>query len=248
MSNGTQALDRAAELLSIVVRSPHAVPYSTLVEQTDLPRSTTSRLLQGLERNGLLERDSQGAFRGGALFAHYAAHYDRVELMVAAAQPVLEQIADKTGESVNLAVVRGQAVVHVAQIDSTFMIGAMNWMGLDVPPHASALGKVMYAYDLLLRPTKAMEALTTLTITDPVKFVQHLERIRVDGYAVTRGELEDGLDAVAVPVRSADGPIIAALGVSGPSFRIGDQLDDFAALMADQSERLTELLSGAKHI
>ena len=125
MSNGTQSLDRAAELLSLVVRAEEPISYTAIVGQTGLARSTASRLLQGLERNGLLERDRDGAFRGGALFAHYASRFDRVEALVAASQPNLDRLAEATGETVNLAVSRGDTVVQVAQIDTTFMIGAM---------------------------------------------------------------------------------------------------------------------------
>ena len=166
MSNGTQSLDRAAELLSLVVRAEEPISYTTIVGQTGLARSTASRLLQGLERNGLLERDRDGAFRGGALFAHYASKFDRVEALVAASQPNLDRLAEATGETVNLAVSRGDTVVQVAQIDSTFMIGALNWVGIDVPPHCSSLGKVMYAFGALPLPKGELERRTPATITD----------------------------------------------------------------------------------
>ncbi|MDQ3156655.1 MAG: IclR family transcriptional regulator [Actinomycetota bacterium] len=243
MSNGTQSLDRAAELLSLVVRSEGPVTYSSIVDQTGFARSTTSRLLQGLERNGLLERDRDGAFRGGALFAHYATRFDRVEALVGAAQPSLERLAEETGETVNLAVARGDTVVQVAQIDSTYMLGAMNWVGLDVPPHCSALGKVMYAYGSLPLPKGPLERLTPNTITEPDAFAEELQLVRSQGFAITQGELEEGLDGLAAPVLGADGQILAALGVSGPAFRIEDSLDTLGKLLTVESERLTKLLN-----
>lgn len=243
MSNGTQSLDRAAELLSLIVRAEEPVTYTTIVDQTGLARSTASRLLQGLERNGLLERDRDGAFRGGALFAHYATRFDRVEALVAAAQPSLERLAEETGETVNLAVARGDTVVQVAQIDSTYMLGAMNWVGLDVPPHSSALGKVMYAFGSLPLPKGPLERLTPNTITEPTTFENELRDIRSQGFAITRGELEEGLDGLAAPVLGADGQVLAALGVSGPAFRIEDSLDIIGKLLIVESERLTKLLA-----
>ncbi len=243
MSSGTQSLDRAAELLSLIVRSEGPVTYTKIVDQTGFARSTTSRLLQGLERNGLLERDRDGAFRGGALFAHYATRFDRVEAIVAAANPSLERLADETGETVNLAVARGDTVVQVAQIDSTYMLGAMNWVGLDVPPHTSALGKVMYAFGSLPLPKGSLEKLTSNTITEPATFASELEVVRKRGYAITRGELEEGLDGVAAPVFGADGQIIAALGVSGPAFRIEESLTKFGEMLMAESGRLTKLMA-----
>jgi IclR family acetate operon transcriptional repressor len=242
MSNGTQSLDRAAELLSLIVRAEEPVTYTTIVEQTGFARSTTSRLLQGLERNGLVERDRDGAFRGGALFAHYAARFDRVEALVAAAQPSLERLAEETGETVNLAVARGDAVVQVAQIDSTYMLGAMNWVGLDVPSHCSALGKVMYAFGSLPLPKGPLEQITLTTITDRDAFVDELRLVRDQGFAITRSELEEGLDGLAAPVFGVDGQVVAALGVSGPAFRIDDSLETLGKLLVVESERLTKLL------
>jgi DNA-binding IclR family transcriptional regulator len=243
MSNGTQSLDRAAELLSLVVRAEEPISYTTIVGQTGLARSTASRLLQGLERNGLLERDRDGAFRGGALFAHYASKYDRTEALVAAAQPSLDRLAEATGETVNLAVCRGDSVVQVAQIDSTFMIGASNWVGIDVPPHCSALGKAMYAFGALPLPKRELERRTDKTITDPGEFKTELEVVRERGFAITRGELEEGLDGIAAPVMGVDGHVLAALGVSGPAFRIEDSLHSIGDLLVTESEQLTRLLA-----
>lgn len=243
MSHGTQSLDRAAELLSLVVRAEEPISYSVLVDRTGLARSTASRLLHGLERNGLLERDSEGAFRGGALFAHYATRFDRVESLLAVAQPSLDRLAEATNETVNLAVTRGDTVVQVAQIDSSYMIGAMNWVGVDVPPHCSALGKVMYASGVLALPRQVLERRTAHTITDRRAFERELADVRTRGFAVTRGELEDGLDGVATAVRGTDGQVHAALGVSGPAFRIDDSLTGIGELLLAESARLTAHLA-----
>lgn len=243
MSNGTQSLDRAAELLSLVVRAEESITYTSIVDQTGLARSTASRLLQSLERNGLLERDRDGAFRGGALFEHYARRFDRVEALVASAQPTLDRIADATGETVNLAVARGDAVVQVAQVDSTFMLGAMNWVGIDVPPHCSSLGKVLHAYGALPVPKGGLQRMSPATITDPVTYREELETVRGKGFAITRGELEEGLDGVAVPVRGGDGHVVAALGVSGPAFRLEDSHKNIGDLLVAETERLTSLLA-----
>jgi IclR family transcriptional regulator, acetate operon repressor len=243
MSNGTQSLDRAAELLSLVVRAEEPITYTAIVDQTGLARSTASRLLQSLERNGLLERDQDGAFRGGALFAHYARRFDRVESLVATAQPTLDRIANATGETVNLAVARGDTVVQVAQVDSTYMLGAMNWVGIDVPPHTSSLGKVMHAFGALTVPKGDLARITPATITDPEAYADELEGVRSTGFAITRGELEPGLDGVAAPVRGEDGRVVAALGVSGPAFRLEDSHKSIGDLLVAESERLSGLLA-----
>ncbi|UPK76049.1 IclR family transcriptional regulator [Nocardioidaceae bacterium SCSIO 66511] len=243
MSNGTQSIDRAAEVLSLVVRSEEPVTYTQVVEMTDLARSTVSRLLQALERNGLLERDKDGRFRGGALFAQYAARFDRVESLAAAAEPSLERVGEETGETVNLGVPSGDTVVHVAQVDSTFVLGATNWVDVEVPPHTSALGKVMYAYDALPMPRGPLQRRTPATLTSRAKLERELRDVRELGYAVTHGEFEEGLDAVAAPVHGPDGAVHAALGISGPSLRLADEHRRYGELLVTEAEMLSKVLS-----
>lgn len=242
MSHGTQSIDRAADILSMVVRSEEPVSYTEVVERSGLARSTVSRLLQALERNGLLERDRDGRFRGGALFATYATRFDRVESLVAAAEPTLERVSEETGETVNLGVPSGDSVVHAAQIDSTFVLGATNWVDVEVPPHCSALGKVLYAFDAIPLPRGRLERKTDATLTRHADLEGELETVRHRGYAVAHGEFEEGLDAVAAPVRGPDGNVHAAIGLSGPSVRIGDEHDRFGALLVEEATLLTKVL------
>lgn len=243
MSNGTQSIDRATELVSLVVRSEGPISYTELVEKTGLARSTVSRLLQALERNGLLERTHEGLFRGGALFTHYANRFDRVESLAAAAQPMLERIAEETDETVNLGVPRGDDVVHAAQIDSNFILGATNWIDIEVPPHCSALGKVMYAFEALRLPKDPLEIRTPATVKDVAALKRQLKTVRQQGYAVARGEFEEGLDALAAPVRDSKGQVLAAIGVSGPSFRLEESQEKIGKLLVEEADRLSRILA-----
>lgn len=243
MSHGTQSIDRAAEVLALVVRSEEPVTYTQVVEQTDLARSTASRMLQALERNGLLERGRDGRFRGGALFAQYAARFDRVESLAAAAEPTLERVGEETGETVNLGVPSGDTVIHVAQVDSSFVLGATNWVAVEVPPHCSALGKVMYAFDALPMPRGRLESRTPHTLTSRAALERDLAGVRELGYAITHGEFEEGLDAIAAPVRGHDGAVNAAIGISGPSLRITDEHRRFGELLTEEAGLLTKVLA-----
>ncbi len=247
-SQGTQSIDRAAELLSLVVQADDPVSYNWLVDTTGLARSTTSRLLAALERNGLLERTADGLFRSGPLFTHYASRFDRVETLTAAAQPVLERLAESTGETVNLGVPRGRTVVQIAQIDSSYIVGAANWLEVDVPPHCSALGKVLYAYGALPMPGGKLERRTDSTVVDVRRLKKELDTVRDQGYAVTVGELEEGLNAVAAPVFGHDDIVHASLGVSGPSFRMEGDLGDLGRELIGEAERLRKALARSSYV
>lgn len=243
MSNGTQSVDRAAEILSIVIRSEDPLSYTQVLERTDLARSTVSRLLQALTRNGLLERDRDGRYRGGMLFSHYASRFDRVQSLVATARPFLERVGRATGETVNLGLPSGDTVVHVAQVDSTFVLGATNWVDVEVPPHASALGKVMYAFDAIPIPDGGLQRLTPHTLTSRAALERDLAAVRENGYAITHDEFEEGLDGVAAPVRWPDGTVHAAIGLSGPSQRLADERERYGALLVAESGGLSQSLA-----
>jgi IclR family acetate operon transcriptional repressor len=239
---GTQSIDRAAELLSRVVLADEPPGFGDLVEDTGLAKSTASRLLQALERHRLVHRDDTGGYAAGPLFALYASRREPLDELIQLARPTLEQVNAATGETVNLAVVRGNAVVQIAQVDSTFLLATTNWVDVDVPPHCSALGKVFLAAGVLPPPALPMERRTAHTVTDPAALRDELERTAAQGYAEAFEELEVGLDAIAAPVLGRNGDVVAAIGVSGPSGRVRHQRGQLALLLTSHAEALSGVL------
>lgn len=241
-STGTQAVDRAARLLSIVVQADAPLTFTELADETGLARSTTSRLLAALETNHLLERDGAGAYVCGPLFALYAARHNPWSQVARLARPVLQRIGAETGETVNLGVPRGDTVVQIAQVDGTYVLGARDWTDVTAPSHCSALGKVLYSYGCLELPTDPLEQLTQHSLASVAALRADVAVTRRRGYATTCEELEVGLDAVAVPLHGWDGDVIAALGVSGPSARLRDQMDGLGRLLTTHSNSLAQVL------
>ncbi len=242
-TNGTQAVARAAALVGLVVQTDAPISFTRLSEEIGLSRSTTSRLLAALERAELVERDESGAFLPGPLFSLYAARHDPWTEVVRLARPVLEHLSARTGETVNLGVASGDTVAQVAQIDTQFVLGSRNWVGVDVPAHCSALGKVLYAFDVLRLPEGDLAQPTKRSAGSAARLRAELVEVRARGYAQAIDELEVGLTAVAAPVHGPNGDVIAALGVSGPGARLTAQIDQVGRLLIEQAESLTRLLS-----
>ncbi len=230
-------MDRAAALIDLVIRSERPLSFTELSDQTGLARSTTSRLLAALERTELLEREPEGGYVGGQLFALHAALHDPWPQVVRLAQPVLQEISDQCGETVHLGVPRNARVVHIAQVDSRFLLAARDWNQVDVPAHCSALGKVFYAFGALPLPSVLVRP--TEHSLDHVALERQLVEVRRRHVARTRDELEAGLSGLAAPVRGADGRVIAALGVSGPTQRLDESLEEISRLVLVEAERLT---------
>ncbi|MFN8224098.1 MAG: IclR family transcriptional regulator [Gaiellales bacterium] len=226
---GTQAIDRAAELLVRVVESDDAPSVGELAEASGLPKSTTSRLLSALERQGLLQRDAQrSALLPGPVLLRYARRErtdpDLIELTV----DVLDRLAERSGETVNLAVAAGDHVEQLDQRDSRHYLGSTNWVGRGVPFHATAGGKVFLALGTADVPS-TLERITDATVVDRDALERELGEVRRHGYATTRDELEPGLWAVAAPILGADGSAVAAITISGPTVRLREgMLDDLA--------------------
>ena len=136
----------------------------------------------------------------------------------------------------------GDTVQQIAQVDSTYFLGSRDWVGVEVPAHCSALGKVLYAARVLRVPTGALEQVTDATISTGAALNAALPGIRDLGYAITVDELELGLTGIAAPV-SRDGIVIAALGLSGPTSRLADHLQATGAVVAAHARALSARLS-----
>jgi IclR family transcriptional regulator, acetate operon repressor len=243
---GTQAVDRAAQLLVEVTRHRGPVSFSELAATSGLAKSTTSRLLMALERNGLVRRDVTGRFSPGEVFLSYVWRGGAEADLVSVAQPVLAQLGEETGETVNLGVPRdGGLVEQIAQVDSRYLIGGTNWVGLAVPLHCAALGKVLLAFGAAEVPKGRLEQRTERTITSRPALAAEIAAVRERGYAVTIEELEPGLVAVAAPVFSGGGAAVGALSVSGPASRLTGRLPAAAASCIAAGRTLSALLGHA---
>ena len=86
-ASGTQAVDRAALLVSTVVHADEPLTFADLQETSGLAKSTTSRMLTALERTELLERNDAGSYVAGPLFWLYASRHDPWDELVRLAQP-----------------------------------------------------------------------------------------------------------------------------------------------------------------
>ena len=226
-----------------VVQSPDPLSTPDLAQATGLARSTVSRLLSALERSHLISRDVEGnGYLPGPLFEQYAARTDTREWLAREAQPTMAALSEATGETINLGVPVGSSVVQIAQVNSTFLIGSRDWVGVDLPAHSSSLGKTLYAFGALDLPEE-LPSLTARTVTDPEALRAEFAVIRDRGWATTVDELEIALTGIGAPVRLR-GRLVAAIGLSGPTSRLSGRLDELGRLVSrhadDLSERLTE--------
>lgn len=222
-ATGTQAVDRAADLLVEVLKSEKPVTFSYLTNKSGLAKGTASRLISALERNGLLQRNKKGEIETGITINQFASRISSINRLVSRLQPLMRQIGNETGETISLAISGSDAVENIAQIDAKYLLSSRNWIGQKVPYHASAAGKVLLAFQNIDISKIKLDKLTNSTIVSKVDLESEISKVRNNNYAVIIDELEMGLVAISVPVKDETGEVIAALSVSGPSARLNQQ-------------------------
>jgi DNA-binding IclR family transcriptional regulator len=155
---------------------------------------------------------------------------------------VCRRLAVELGETVNLAIADSGEATNILQEYGSAAITGRNWIGQRTPLHATASGKVLLSWADAAEVEDALGAdlvaYTPNTITDSAELAAELAKVRELGWAFTAEEFELGLNAVAAPVRNSGGDVVAAVGVSGPSYRLTvDSFDEVArALLAGADE------------
>ncbi|MGW0913406.1 IclR family transcriptional regulator [Streptomyces sp. NPDC002784] len=232
-ASAVQSVDRAVSVLEILARHGEA-GVTEIADELDVHKSTAFRLLGVLENRGLVAqaKDRGKYYLGAGVLRLAGAAAVRLDISQEGV-PVCRELADELGETVNIAVLDDDAAVNIMQARGTASVTAQNWLGRRTPLHATSSGKVMLAHmsptlreGLLARP---LPRFTERTITGASVLRGELEAVVEQGYGITLEELELGLAAVAAPVRSHDGKVIAAISVSGPVYRLNsDRLPELA--------------------
>lgn len=218
-----QSVRRALRALEFISEGECGV--TELGRKLGVHKATASRLVATLAERGFVERDpATEKYRLGFGLISLAGAAMGGNDLVRTARPILEDLAERTRETVNLGVMSGDAVVYIDQVTGTRSIVSVNWVGQRTPLHCTSNGKVLLASmseaerARLLRD--GLPRLTPKTVTDPEVLRVELADIARRGYAQTMEELEEGLNAVASPIRGVGGHVVAAVSVSGPAFRM----------------------------
>lgn len=247
MSSHIQSIDRAASILALILGSERAPTFTEIYDITGLAKSTASRLLASLEENQLIARNEDNSYCAGAMITRFSHSSGPEEDLIARSQSAMELLSEETGEAINLAVLVGEEVQQIAQIDSKYLMGNVNWVGLSVPTHCSAVGKSFLAFGSA-EISGRLKKRTIKSITTHAALQQDLASVRLRGWALSDSELEMGLTAIGAPIFNADGIVVAALSVSGPTMRLTkDRVETIGLLIAHQGIQISRQLGYTTH-
>src|ERR1700709_1159476 len=224
-----QSVDRALSLLEALVVAEAPMGVGQLAERTGLPQGTAHRLLHGLQLRGYVRHDAALKDSVGAAALRLGDAAQRS--LARSARPFLTELVDASGETANLAVLEGDDVVYVAQVPSPHTLRMFAEVGRHVPPHSTAVGKVLLAglpreRALSILRRTGLPRRTSSTITSLDELGQELDRVAERGWAADEEEQEAGGRWVAVPVGGEPSvPVVAAVSLSGPAERFGGGRD-----------------------
>jgi IclR family acetate operon transcriptional repressor len=218
------SVDRALRLLLLVAQRSR-VRLTEASEALGVAPSTAHRLLAMLVLHDLVRQEDRYAYvPGPALAAIARATISEMDLRVLA-RPIVEQLAAATGETVHVAVLEGRMVRYLEGVESTRALRLAARTGWTVPAHYVATGKALLAampwsqVERMLAGVR-LEAMTDRSVTDLGVLARQLQRVRRLGYALFRGESEEGAASIAMAVRDLAGRVVAAINVAAPAVRM----------------------------
>src|SRR5882724_2012410 len=222
-----QPLDRALAVLNGVVAAARPVSVTEIALACALPVPTAHRLVAQLEARGLLKRalGSRKVIVGAALLALGLA---ALEAALRGDRPhqILRALSADLGEHTQVGVRSGNDVLYVDTASAPRSSGGLLFeQGRRAPLHCTSIGKIFLAelpeveFSSWLSQAP-LRAVTPRTITKPASLRAVVAKVRQTGWAVSDDEFATGVVGCAVPIRGADGKLIAGLGISVPSARL----------------------------
>lgn len=219
-----RSLERGIAVIQVFSRERPALTLSEVARLTGITRATARRILLTLEKLGHVRSD-------GRLFSltprvltlgwAYLASLNLAEL----AQPLMEDLVERTKESCSMATFDPPDVVYVARVPTRRIMTIPLGVGARLPAHATSMGRVLLAglpeddLERFLDETE-LERFTEHTITDADELREAVRRTREQGWALVDQELETGLRSIAAPIQRPPCGTIAAINISAAAYRV----------------------------
>ncbi len=220
-----QVIDRAMALVGVLSRAPGPISLTRLAQESGLHTASAHRILGALMAHGLVEKTGAGEYDLGVRWLEVGNRL-RARLNIRqVAMPFMQQLAELTGETVNLIVRRGDEAVYVERVTGgQTMIQVVQVVGAHAPLHVTAVGKIFLAEDsasgvMGYAERTGLPAYTPNTLTTLERLNAELDIIRREQLARDREEAELGVACIGAPIRDAEGKLVAGLSISAPAER-----------------------------
>lgn len=251
---GIQSVDRAIAILEAFTIHDSELGVTEVSKRVGLHKSTVHRLLASLAKGGLIEHNRRSRkYRLGIRLIELAGTMLSSRKLPQVVRPYLHHLSDTLEELTYLGFRVGDEQVNVEQVPGPHLVQSVGWLGRRTPLHCTSTGKIFLAHmpeeELERILAKGLPRLTAKTITDATELRYELERVREQGFATDFEELEEGTNAIAVPIVNTEGEVIAAIGVAGPTYRFTaeravSKLDIMKSVAREVAHRLGDSIPG----
>jgi DNA-binding IclR family transcriptional regulator len=222
-----QSIIRALDILEAVGKSGGSIRLSELSRIVGLHKSTVHRLVLSLESRGWLSRGEDGKYRIGIKFLTIAKSGDN-EGSLKIIRPILANLSEKTQETAILSIWDGKEVICVDKVETSKKIQISSTIGSSFPIHAGGTG---FAVLIGMPEDMALEALSCVelieytphTIIDRKKLVENYRIMKELGYVITTGQVDPGVQAIAMPLYFPYEQCYASIGVVLPEMRADEE-------------------------
>jgi DNA-binding IclR family transcriptional regulator len=215
----------AIRLTKAFSESEYEMGISALASRLGLAKSTVHRLATTLVEYDILEQNREsGKYRLGLALFELGTLVRRKMDAASASHNEITQLAESTGETVQLALLDHLSVLYIRIRESKQAVRMSSSLGSRAPAHCTSVGKALLAHapaELVSQVIEnGLKRFTMNTITEPSALMEELASVRTRGYAVDDEEIEVGLRCVAAPIRDHSGHVVAAISVAAPVQRM----------------------------
>jgi len=224
-----QSVDRAVSLLEAIAEAGGECTLTQLSHRTQLNISTCHHLLSTLVARGYVAKvPVRRSYALGARILYLSNACLRQVDLPARAVPFIEKINERTGETVHLAVLQGDAMMKVAKRESRHPVRVdTGTLGKTDAAHATATGKAMLAWlpedDMRRVLSHGLTRFTPKTICEWPSLIEALRHVRRNGYAVDDEEYQPGVICIGAAIRDHNGAVVGAISASTPTMRANDE-------------------------
>jgi len=220
-----------------------------LAQMTSLKKSGIIRLCGTLQSQGYLTYDSQsGEFRLGHKCFLLGKIYERNNTLRSLALPILQKLGQQAGETASLFVREGAERICLAREEGTYSVRFNIYEGARTALHLGAGGKVLLAYappELIQRVLhdNQTETLDLKRLARHRKMEKELAEIRRQGFAISHGERDPDVGAVAAPIYDHTGQVCGTISLAGPMNRFSDErIKEYLPMLLQAAQHLSEML------
>ena len=225
-SKNVKSIVKAAAIIDLLSAADTPLALAEIAAELGIVKSTLHGLISTLLDVGYVDQDAAtGHYLLGFRLFEIGSTVSRKWNERKLSYPYMQELAEKTGETIHLAVLDDGEVLYINKQESSGSIRIVTDTGIKLPAHCTGVGKVLLSgltpYEIKkITRKRSMTRYTDTTITSLDKLMDELEKIRTQGYATDEQEFMEGLRCIAAPIYNHKGEITCALSIAGPSSRM----------------------------